>query len=156
MLRDRVRSLREANVYEAQRYRHVIGPPLIEPGEGGGVQARTNFMVVRIMHTGETMIFASGRYEDRIVLDGTARRTLCREGRHPRQPPDRHVAGDPALTRGGALEAGSLRLQDVFARFLFREVRVALFDGCNDAMALFVGIAPPVRQPKRAAAQERK
>jgi 3-phenylpropionate/cinnamic acid dioxygenase small subunit len=27
MLRDRVRSLRDANVYEAQRYRHVIGAP---------------------------------------------------------------------------------------------------------------------------------
>src|SRR6478672_1835878 len=64
MLRDRVRSLREANVYEAQRYRHVIGPPLVEPGEGGEVRARTNFIVVRIMHTGETMIFASGRYDD--------------------------------------------------------------------------------------------
>ena len=35
MLRDRVRSLRQANVYEAQRYRHMIGPPVIEPGEGG-------------------------------------------------------------------------------------------------------------------------
>ena len=70
MLRDRVRSLREANVYEAQRYRHVIGPPLVEPGEGGEVRARTNFIVVRIMHTGETMIFASGRYDDRIVLAG--------------------------------------------------------------------------------------
>jgi 3-phenylpropionate/cinnamic acid dioxygenase small subunit len=70
MLRDRVRSLREANVYEAQRYRHVIGPPLVEAGEGGEVRARTNFIVVRIMHTGETMIFASGRYEDRIALAG--------------------------------------------------------------------------------------
>ena len=28
MLRDRVRSLRDANVYEAQRYRHLIGPAL--------------------------------------------------------------------------------------------------------------------------------
>ena len=27
-------------------------------------------MVVRIMHTGETMMFATGRYDDRIVLDG--------------------------------------------------------------------------------------
>jgi anthranilate 1,2-dioxygenase small subunit/terephthalate 1,2-dioxygenase oxygenase component beta subunit len=71
MLRDRVRSLREANVYEAQRYRHVIGPPLIEPGEGEGVRARTNFIVVRIMHTGETMIFATGHYDDRIVLTET-------------------------------------------------------------------------------------
>jgi len=72
MLRDRVRSLREANVYEAQRYRHVIGPPLIEPGEGGG--ARTSFMVARIMHTGETVLFATGRYHDRLVVeDGAAR-----------------------------------------------------------------------------------
>jgi len=68
MLRDRVRSLREANVYEAQRYRHVIGPPLIAPGEGAEVRARTNFIVVRIMHTGETLIFASGQYDDRIVV----------------------------------------------------------------------------------------
>jgi 3-phenylpropionate/cinnamic acid dioxygenase small subunit len=72
MLRDRVRSLREANVYEAQRYRHIVGPPLIETGEGtaSGVCARTSFLVVRIMHTGETMIFASGRYDDRIVAEG--------------------------------------------------------------------------------------
>jgi 3-phenylpropionate/cinnamic acid dioxygenase small subunit len=70
MLRDRVRSLREANVFEAQRYRHVIGPPLIEGADGDSVRARTNFIVVRIMHTGETMIFASGQYDDRIVLAG--------------------------------------------------------------------------------------
>src|SRR3981081_4911231 len=40
MLRDRVRSLRDANVYEAQRYRHLIGAPLIEPGEGEGINAQ--------------------------------------------------------------------------------------------------------------------
>ncbi len=27
-------------------------------------------MVARIMHTGETVLFATGRYHDRIVLDG--------------------------------------------------------------------------------------
>jgi 3-phenylpropionate/cinnamic acid dioxygenase small subunit len=73
MLRDRVRSLRDANVYEAQRYRHVIGAPLIEPAEEG-VQAQTSFVVARIMHTGETVLFATGRYQDRIVFnDGEAR-----------------------------------------------------------------------------------
>src|SRR5580700_7204103 len=69
MLRDRVRSLREANVYEAQRYRHLIGPALIGGQEGGEVRAQTSFMVARIMHTGETSIFATGRYHDRILLD---------------------------------------------------------------------------------------
>jgi anthranilate 1,2-dioxygenase small subunit/terephthalate 1,2-dioxygenase oxygenase component beta subunit len=70
MLRDRVRSLRDANVYEAQRYRHMIAPPVIERGEGGVVHAQTSFMVVRIMHTGETIMFVTGRYDDRILLDG--------------------------------------------------------------------------------------
>ena len=74
MLRDRVRSLRDANVYEAQRYRHVIGVPIIEPGEGGLVNAQTNFIVARVMHSGETMLFATGRYLDRIALvDGEAK-----------------------------------------------------------------------------------
>jgi 3-phenylpropionate/cinnamic acid dioxygenase small subunit len=71
MLRDRVRALRDANVYEAQRYRHVIAAPLITRRDDGGVQARTSFLVARIMHTGETMLFATGRYEDRIALEGT-------------------------------------------------------------------------------------
>ncbi len=70
MLRDRVRSLREANVYEAQRYRHLIGAPLIEPGGGrGACRRRPSFMVARIMHSGETMLFATGRYQDRIVRE---------------------------------------------------------------------------------------
>ena len=34
------------------------------------MHARTNFMVVRIMHTGETMLFATGYYEDRVVIEG--------------------------------------------------------------------------------------
>lgn len=69
MLRDRVRSLRDANVYEAQRYRHVLSPPLVTAAGEGIVQARTGFMVARIMHTGETVLFATGCYQDRIVLD---------------------------------------------------------------------------------------
>jgi len=70
MLRDRVTALREANVYEGQRYRHVLGTPLIAAVEAGGVRARTGFIVARVMRTGETMLFATGCYEDRVVLDG--------------------------------------------------------------------------------------
>ena len=68
MLRDRIKALRQANVYEAQRYRHVLGTPRIEAANGT-LRARTSFMVARIMHTGETMLFATGCYADRIVLD---------------------------------------------------------------------------------------
>ncbi len=70
MLRDRIKALRQANIYEAQRYRHVLGPPRIMDEERGTLRARTSFMVARIMHTGETMLFATGCYEDRVVLDG--------------------------------------------------------------------------------------
>jgi len=73
MMRDRVNSLRNANVYESQRYRHAVGTPLIETGDGGLVRAVTNFLVARIMHTGETTLFATGRYEDRIALTADAR-----------------------------------------------------------------------------------
>ena len=71
MMRDRITALREANVYEGQHYRHVVGMPLIVAAEAGSVRARTNFMVARVMRTGETMLFASGCYEDRVVLDGS-------------------------------------------------------------------------------------
>jgi len=69
MLRDRVRSLREANVYEAQRYRHMVGLPLVELGPDGAARATTSFMVVRVMHTGETSVFACGRYRDHVITD---------------------------------------------------------------------------------------
>jgi len=72
MLRDRVSALRHANIYEAQRYRHLVSSTLVELLGAHSVRAISNFHVVRIMHTGETELFASGRYLDRIRLDGGA------------------------------------------------------------------------------------
>ena len=69
MLKDRVRSLREANIYEAQRYRHIVGLPLVEAEADGALRAMTSFIVVRVMHSGETSLFASGCYRDRIVRE---------------------------------------------------------------------------------------
>jgi 3-phenylpropionate/cinnamic acid dioxygenase small subunit len=74
MLRDRIKALREANIYEAQRYRHLLGPARIEHGAEGILHAHASFMVARIMHTGETTLFATGIYRDRIVLDGETAR----------------------------------------------------------------------------------
>jgi 3-phenylpropionate/cinnamic acid dioxygenase small subunit len=71
MLRDRIKALRQANIYEAQRYRHVLGTPRII-ARNGELEARTSFMVARIMHSGETTLFATGCYRDTIVLDGDA------------------------------------------------------------------------------------
>jgi 3-phenylpropionate/cinnamic acid dioxygenase small subunit len=68
MLRDRVNALRNANVYESQRYRHTVGATVVEEPVNGAVRAVSNFLVARVMHTGETVLFATGRYEDRIAL----------------------------------------------------------------------------------------
>ena len=62
MLKDRVSALREANVYERQRYRHIVGLPAVR--DGGAVE--TPFLVVRIMRDGKMDLFATGRYLDRI------------------------------------------------------------------------------------------
>ena len=74
MLRDRVSALRHANIYESQRYRHVVSSVLIERQDPEVVRATSNFQVVRIMHTGESALFASGRYLDRIRVDGSGAR----------------------------------------------------------------------------------
>jgi anthranilate 1,2-dioxygenase small subunit/terephthalate 1,2-dioxygenase oxygenase component beta subunit len=67
MLEDRIAALREANIYERQRYRHLLGIPLLESAEAGVALARTPFIVVRIMATGQTEVFATGEYSDRFV-----------------------------------------------------------------------------------------
>ena len=70
MLADRVSALRHANIYEAQRYRHTVSSTLIERIDAHSARATSNFQVVRIMRTGDSMLFAVGRYLDRIRLDG--------------------------------------------------------------------------------------
>ncbi len=70
MLADRVSALRHANIYEAQRYRHTVSSTLVERIDEHTASATSNFQVVRIMHTGESMLFASGRYLDRIFMSG--------------------------------------------------------------------------------------
>jgi len=68
MLRDRVASLRHANIYEPQRYRHIVSSVLVESADGKTASSTANFLVVRVMENGDTLLFASGRYIDRIDL----------------------------------------------------------------------------------------
>lgn len=69
MLEDRIAALRTANIYERQRYRHLLGIPLIGEASHDGATARTPFLVARIMATGESMLFATGQYKDRFVVE---------------------------------------------------------------------------------------
>ncbi len=72
MLIDRVSALRKANIYERQRYRHIIGMPVIKAVTPDGVSAETSFLVVRTMRDGRMDLFAAGLYVDRVRMDGPA------------------------------------------------------------------------------------
>jgi anthranilate 1,2-dioxygenase small subunit len=70
MLADRISALRQANIYERQSYRHILGQPLIVSEKDEELRVETPFMVARILLDGETSIFASGVYKDLFRLDG--------------------------------------------------------------------------------------
>ena len=71
MLEDRIAALREANIYERQRYRHILGLPLITTETTSEIAAETSFIVVRTMRDGQMIIFAAGVYQDRLRRDDT-------------------------------------------------------------------------------------
>jgi anthranilate 1,2-dioxygenase small subunit len=72
MLKDRVSALREANIYEPQRYRHLVSALRIVDETAGALDLDANFLVVRTMQDGDMTIFAAGHYVDRVVRDGEA------------------------------------------------------------------------------------
>ncbi|MGV3570102.1 MAG: aromatic-ring-hydroxylating dioxygenase subunit beta [Ramlibacter sp.] len=67
MLRDRITSMKSANVFEPHTYRHALGRSVLSTDADGTIQARTSYIVARIMHDGQTDLFSTGCYEDRIV-----------------------------------------------------------------------------------------
>ena len=70
MLKDRVSALREANIYEPQRYRHLVSSIRIVGEAAAMLDLVANFLVVRTMQDGEMTIFAAGHYADRVRLVG--------------------------------------------------------------------------------------
>lgn len=72
MLVDRIMALRKANIYEPQRYRHLIANLRIEHHEPAAIDLTANFLVVRTMQDGAMTLFAAGRYVDRVVRVGDA------------------------------------------------------------------------------------
>src|SRR3954469_19720478 len=67
MLQDRVSALRQANIYEPQRYRHLISGIRIERDDIDALEVTANFLVVRTMQDGAMTLFAAGRYVDSVV-----------------------------------------------------------------------------------------
>jgi anthranilate 1,2-dioxygenase small subunit len=67
MLEDRIRALREANKYNIHTDRHVIGLPRIFED---GLALEAPFAVFQSDQEGETRLFATGLYRDRLEIVG--------------------------------------------------------------------------------------
>ena len=75
MLEDRIRALREANKYNIHTDRHIIGLPR-QSSMTGVLAVEAPFAVYQTDQEGETRLFATGLYRDRLV-----------SGRAPEDPP---------------------------------------------------------------------
>ena len=67
MLEDRIRALREANKYNIHTERHVIGLPRILDD---GYTVEAPFAVYQTNQEGQTRLFATGLYRDRLEIVG--------------------------------------------------------------------------------------
>src|SRR5690348_17930633 len=59
-LRDRISAGRQANIYERQRYRHIVGLPVVLAEQDGTAETETPFLIGRIMRDGRMVVVASG------------------------------------------------------------------------------------------------
>jgi len=75
-LRDRIKSMRLANIYQPQHYRHVLSAIQVTGQESSGLlQVRSSFAVVRTLEMmGDSMLFATGECHDLIDVQGDAPR----------------------------------------------------------------------------------
>jgi anthranilate 1,2-dioxygenase small subunit len=74
MLEDRIAALRQANKYNIHTDRHIIGLPRIIAAGPGHIDIEAPFAVYQTDQEGETVLFATGLYRDRLERDGEALR----------------------------------------------------------------------------------
>ncbi|MBR46667.1 MAG: anthranilate 1,2-dioxygenase [Rhodospirillaceae bacterium] len=70
MLRDRILSLREANIYNIHFDKHLLGAVRILGEENGGYRVQANYSVYQSNQDGISELFSVGTYRDLIVFDG--------------------------------------------------------------------------------------
>jgi 3-phenylpropionate/cinnamic acid dioxygenase small subunit len=70
MLEDRISALRNANVYERQSYRHIVGLSYVLSSDSQQAECETPFLVARIVQGNETSLYATGIYKDVVDLSG--------------------------------------------------------------------------------------
>ncbi|MGO8919272.1 MAG: aromatic-ring-hydroxylating dioxygenase subunit beta [Stellaceae bacterium] len=72
MLRDRVRSLREANIYNIHHPRRMVGNVEILAARDGVLQVVANYTAYQTDAEGVTRLFSVGQYRDVIVVEAAA------------------------------------------------------------------------------------
>ena len=68
MLRDRITSLRKANIYNIHRDRHMLSTIEVLGREGDAYIAQASYLIVQTDVEGRSRVFNTGEYRDRIVL----------------------------------------------------------------------------------------
>jgi anthranilate 1,2-dioxygenase small subunit len=68
-LRDRIKSMRIANIYEPHHYRHILSGVQIVGQHDGVLHVRSNYLVIRTMALdGDMKIFSTGQCHDEVVI----------------------------------------------------------------------------------------
>ena len=71
MLRDRVLSLRHANIFEGHTYRHSTSGLVITGEDNGVISTQSSYVVVITGLSGESNVYQAGCYYDQVVqVDG--------------------------------------------------------------------------------------
>jgi len=67
MMQDRVYSLRNANIYQAHRYRHAQSGIRIVQCTDDSMRVSSSYIVVQTQNDGDTRIYQAGSYYDTVV-----------------------------------------------------------------------------------------
>lgn len=67
MLRDRVVSLRNANIFEEHSYRHMTSGLCVVAQKDGVIETESNYVVIQTRTNGESNVYQAGRYYDKVV-----------------------------------------------------------------------------------------
>jgi anthranilate 1,2-dioxygenase small subunit len=64
MMRDRVASLRHANIFEQPSYRHFLSAMIVTGADEAGIRLRTNYCVLNTNVEGSSAVYQTGIYRD--------------------------------------------------------------------------------------------
>ncbi|WP_158214005.1 aromatic-ring-hydroxylating dioxygenase subunit beta [Pusillimonas sp. T2] len=70
MLRDRVKSLREANLYNIHQDRRIVTGVMFDGEQDGVFHARSSFLILQSDVEGRGRFFCTGEYLDKMVFSG--------------------------------------------------------------------------------------